>query len=493
MSLSPDPLAAKQGCRGETPQYSTCLVDRFFSKQWAAPLSLLGLSLLILLAYSKTIHGALQFDDTIWITKTPIIRDLANLPAILTGKRGLTTATFAINYAIGGTETAGYHLVNIAIHIINTVLVYILLTGTLVLAGFTLPRARLLSLLMAALFSLHPVQTQAVTYIVQRMETLSALFTLLALICFVKAAKTALPLKKYIYYAIVPAAYIAAFYSKEIAITLPALVLLYDIYFMSFGMPIRILKKWPLYAGLFALLIYFTITTVMPLGGFSDISRETALATATVKLTTPASEPAPAAPAQPQTSAAAGAETQTTAPGPATKAPVDEFADLPPLQSFPTAGFGVPTTTPYQYFLTEANVLLYYYSLLILPINQNVDYDFPLSKGLWKRPKPNKGTRLTIPLPPPIISIIIHLSLLALALFLYLRSLYKKSPSGRCISFFIIWFFLILSPTSTFIPIIDVIFEHRLYLASLGYAVILILILEKILIRRKPPSVRPTR
>lgn len=415
-------------------------------------MALLLLSIVIFLAYFKTIHGAFQFDDTIWITNNPVIRSLANLPAILMAQRGLTTATLALNYAMGGLNVAGYHLVNIAIHIINTILVYVLLCKTFSLTDFTLPRARLLSLSCAALFSLHPVQTQAVTYIVQRMETLSALFTLLALISFAWAARAASPVKKYILYAIIPMAYIAAFYSKEIALTLPVLIVLYDIYFINPGAPGKILEKWPLYALLFVLLMFFAITTVAPLGGFSDVSQDTALATATVKTPEIAAK---------------------------------EYADLPPLTSFPTAGFGVPSTTPYQYFLTEANVLLYYYSLLILPMNQNIDYDFPLSKGLWEWPQPNKGTRLTIPLPPPALSILIHLALAALAVFMFLRSLIQKNPTGRYISFFIIWFFIILSPTSSFIPIIDPIFEHRLYLASVGYAVILTLVLEKLLVRRK--------
>ncbi|MFQ5353719.1 MAG: hypothetical protein ACE5DR_02125, partial [Thermodesulfobacteriota bacterium] len=208
----------------------------------------------------------------------------------------------------------------------------------------------------------------------------------------------------------------------------------------------KILKKWPLYAALFVLGILFAVNTVGPLGGFSDVSKETAMATATVH--------------------------------------VDEgkkYADLPALQRFPTAGFGVPTTTPYQYFLTEANVLLYYYSLLILPMNQNIDYDFPASKGLFQLPRPNEGTRLTIPLPWPALSILIHLALIALAVVMALRAGQKKITSGKCASFFIIWFFVILSPTSTVIPIIDVIFEHRLYMASLGYAVILTLILNAVL------------
>jgi len=278
------------------------------------------------------------------------------------------------------------------------------------------------------------------------MESMSASFVLLSLIAFIHAAGAGGAVKRYIYYALTSLFFVAAFYSKVITITLPALILLYDIYFISTGSLKKIARKWPLYAALALLSVFFIINTIAPIGGFNDVNTETI------------------------------AESS-----PATAAADNRYADIPALQSLPTAGFGVTTTTPFKYFLTESNVLLYYYSLLILPMNQNIDYDFPASTGLFSIPVADRGASLTIPLPPPFVSILVHLSLIALALFLFVRSLRKKTPAEKCISFFIIWFFIILAPTSSFIPIVDVIFEHRLYLASLGYAVALTLVIEKII------------
>ncbi len=118
-----------------------------------------------------------------------------------------------------------------------------------------------------------------------------------------------------------------------------------------------------------------------------------------------------------------------------------------------------------------------------MPVNQNVDYDFPISKGLFKRPVARGGAVLNIPLPPPIVSLFIHAAIIALAIYLFIKSREKGRGRGRVASFFILWFFIILSPTTSFVPIADVIFEHRLYLPSLAYAVILIICLEAVFIK----------
>ncbi|MBE9531687.1 MAG: hypothetical protein IME98_02650, partial [Proteobacteria bacterium] len=131
-------------------------------------------------------------------------------------------------------------------------------------------------------------------------------------------------------------------------------------------------------------------------------------------------------------------------------------------------------------------VITYYMALLLVPINQNIDYDFPISNSLFASPEHREGARLIYQIPAPVVSLIIIIVILALALYLLIRSgLFSfggEEPGtgsrGRIASFFILWFFIALSPTSSFIPIIDVIFEHRLYLASIGFFVIAVLTLD---------------
>ena len=114
-------------------------------------------------------------------------------------------------------------------------------------------------------------------------------------------------------------------------------------------------------------------------------------------------------------------------------------------------------------------MLAYYITLLLVPINQNLDYDFPISKGLFEIPLVKEGTILNYPIPPAFVSLVILLAIIGFAVYLFTRHAEHITRRSRSIAFFILWFFIILSPTSSFVPIIDVIFEHRLYLASAGF------------------------
>lgn len=454
-------------------------METFFESKWSGRVAVLALMVSVLLVYSNTLHSAFQFDDLPNIVKNDRIKDLGNIPAILRGQRGVTALTFAVNYALGGVDTFGYHLVNVSIHIINGVLVYLLLVNTFTLAGAALSWSRKASAFSALVFALHPVQTQAVTYIVQRMESLSSLFYLLALLLFVKAAKVPGAVKRLFLYALVGLSYILGFYSKETALTLPAVILLYDVFFISEGGEGRVrsvLTRWPVYVMLVILLGVFTVKRVVPMGGFNDLSEESMAAEAA-----PAEEAGlrPAAPPL-----AGGGPDEVVSKAPDTSAPPLKEESRKPARKRPrSAGFSLKTISPAQYLMTQSNVLLYYYSLLLVPINQNLDYDFPVSRALFETPRAAAGAILNIPLPPPAVSIVIHLFVLALALYLYLRSLKQGSFRLRAVSFFIFWFFIILSPTSSFIPIIDVIYEHRLYLPSLAFSVILVICAEAVFSR----------
>jgi hypothetical protein len=106
-----------------------------------------------------------------------------------------------------------------------------------------------------------------------------------------------------------------------------------------------------------------------------------------------------------------------------------------------------------DYLLTESRVVVTYIRLLLLPINQNIDYDFPFYNSFFD--------------PKVFLSFLLLVSIVGLGAFL-LRCSRSSEPALRAVSFGIFWFFITLSVESSLIPIQDVIFEHRLYLPSVG-------------------------
>ena len=379
------------------------------------------IAILTLIVYSNTFHASFHFDDTPQIVENYQIRNLDNLLDILKGQRGLAMATFAINYAIGGLNVMGYHIVNLTIHIMNGIMVYFLvfitLHGVLGTDLKSVPKAKRIAIYTALLFAVHPIQTQAVTYIVQRMEILASMFMLIALLLFIKAVKTSMITMRVFLYGIIAVSYILGFYSKEIAITLPALVFIYDYCFLAEGDFKKIMAHMPLYFVLLTMLAFFTTRT---LTGLQETPGESA-----------------------------------------------------------SAGFGVQSITSNEYLFTQFNVLWTYLRLLILPINQNLDYDYPVAKSIFEF--------------PTFLSFVGILLILVSAFYLLTPYASRFTHYGRLIAFFILWFFVILSPTSSFIPIIDVIFEHRLYLASVGFFVLLSLAFDSLFKRLEKGGVQGLR
>jgi Tfp pilus assembly protein PilF len=107
-----------------------------------------------------------------------------------------------------------------------------------------------------------------------------------------------------------------------------------------------------------------------------------------------------------------------------------------------------------DYFLTQLSVIVTYIRLLFFPINQNLDYDYPIYRSLFQ--------------PRVFFCAMSLLFFLGISLWLYLRSRREESAPLKVISFGIAWFFITLSIESSLVPIEDVIFEHRVYLPSVG-------------------------
>lgn len=386
-----------------------------------------------LVAYGNTFHVPFVFDDHTSILLNESIHDLRTFLAEgwkVNPRRFVGYLTLSANYHFGGPNVVGYHAVNLGIHLLSALLVYALARTTFQTpflkkevegSSFILHPSSFVPLLAALLFVVHPVQTQAVTYIVQRLASLATMFYLLSLVLFIQArlrldfhvsspasrvpkvdgpgtSDSGHGKRKLVPILLLAASAfsaVLAMRTKEIAFTLPFAILLYEFSFFPGGRKRNLLFLLPILATV----------VIVPLGlmgsdrslgeMLSDVSEQTRVQT-----------------------------------------------DMPRL----------------HYLFTQFRVIVTYLRLLVLPLNQNLDYDYPVFT-----------TFLT---PPVFLSFLLLASLLALAVYLYRRSRLTNPqplpPQTRLLGFGILWFFLTLSVESSLIPIEDVIYEHRLYLPSVG-------------------------
>ena len=220
----------------------------------AVALAALGIVLAALAAYAGSFSGPFIFDDRQWILENPAIRHLwtalAAPRSAMTGGRPVLGFSFALNYALSGTSVWSYHAFNLAIHALAGLALFGLARRTLLQPGL---RGRFgaaalpLAFVAAVLWTVHPLQTEAVTYVAQRAESLMGLFYLLTLYCFVRGTGSGRPGA---WPALMVAACALGMATKEVMVTAPLMVLLYDRTFVagSFRAAWRQRRGW--YLGL---------------------------------------------------------------------------------------------------------------------------------------------------------------------------------------------------------------------------------------------------
>jgi len=201
------------------------------------------LGILTLGLYASTADFPFVFDDLNNIRDNPHIRvERLSWDALWRAatngpnRRPVAYASFALSHRVGGLEPAAYRWGNVAVHAVCGWLVYLLALRLLALHGrlpgqsppCSFPKTRVAAaLLTAAIFVAHPLQTQSVTYVVQRMASLSALFSLVSLLCWLAGRARAGGPRRWLWAAAF-ASWLLALLSKENAATLPAVVLLIE-------------------------------------------------------------------------------------------------------------------------------------------------------------------------------------------------------------------------------------------------------------------------
>jgi Flp pilus assembly protein TadD len=353
-------------------------------------LSLVLIIILGLVIYWPSLNAPFQLDDYPVIVDNISIRTL-NLENIWKWdpSRVITNFTFAINYRWHLLQLPGYHLINILLHILTSILIFFLTWLTLRLNPNTAPRSSsdliMFSLLVTLIFLTHPIQTSTVTYVVQRSTLLASLWYLLALFCYIIFRMT----DNMTFYLSALGCAILGVFCKPIIATLPLVLLLYEACFLSPR------AKWNSDV-VWSVAPFFLIVLLLPLLLVLD---------------------------QDQT---------------------------PDLGKYLAATCETGTIGRKTYFLTQLCVLTTYLRLLVLPFHLNLDYDYPLSTSFFQFPTWLCGGML-------------------LVLIIFAVRIIRKH---RLIGFAIFWYFITLSLESSIFPIADVIFEHRLYLAVLGFALL---------------------
>jgi tetratricopeptide (TPR) repeat protein len=344
-------------------------------------------------AYWNSFAGRFVFDDRSSIVPDVGIRQTALSWAGLVKGRSLTDLSFAANYAIGGLDPWGYHAVNLAIHILAALTLFGVVRRTLLQE----PRrdryctaAPWLALAIALLWCVHPLQTGSVTYIIQRAESMMGLFYLLTLYCFIRSTEAG---RGRVFWVLAAAASLfLAMRSKEVAVTAPVVLLLYDVVFLS-GSFLGALRRR---AATYTLLV--VVAGVAAFGIVANV-----------------------------------------------------LASARPGTTEGEYGFNLHHTSPLEYALSQPGVILHYLRLAFWPTGLCLDYYWPVARD---------GADV-IP------AGVVILLLLGLTAWLLVR----RSWLG----FLGAWFFLILAPTSSVMPLKDLAFEHRMYLPLAAVVALVVL------------------
>jgi protein O-mannosyl-transferase len=374
-----------------------------------------------LVAYSNTFSVPFYFDDRPNILENPDVQikvltwDQVEHLIKNTYKESIRVFsyfTLALNYYFGGVNVFGYHLVNFIIHVASGIFLYgfLMLTFNLLhlkekYGGISYRVALFASLIFIA----HPIQTQSVTYIVQRMASMAGMFYLITLVLYIKGRLVSGRVK-YVYFLGMVLSYVLGVFSKENVAILPLFIVLYEFYFFqNFDLGPRGKK-----------ILFVLGSVLLGLVAFGFILWGKRYIELTI------------------------------------------------------AGYEYRTFTLSERVLTQFRVVLYYVTLLIYPhpSRLNLDYDFPISKTIFDPPT-------------TIFSIIIITGLIGYSFWVA-----KKRP---VLSFFILWYFGNLAIESSIFPL-EMVYEHRLYLPSVGPFVLFSLFLIRGIdqLKRRVSFLKPT-
>ena len=369
-------------------------------------------------AYGRALGAAFQFDDLVSVHRNAKLQGLGRFLRVhfladwASGGRPVTELTFALDHALAGWSSFQFHLTGVLLHLAAIAALLGLTLRVLGRAGVARPFPW--SLAIVAIWGLHPVQTESVTYVAQRAEVLAALFTVASVYLLLWAEERFGTPRGTLAYAGALVTFAVGFGAKATTIVVPALFLLWAVCFPDPGDRGRRRRR--------------VAVLVLPFVAFALMGG--------IRL-------------------------------------------LGSFRGMADVGFDIPGVTVARYALTQTRVVLLYLRLLFWPVGQVVDWDVRLSTGIG-----SSSATSTLAL----------MVVIGGAVWLLLSAQNageEEARSRRLIAFGVGWFLVTLTPTSSIVPLADLMFEHRVYLASWGIA-LAVVALARLAVERVPaPWVRP--
>jgi protein O-mannosyl-transferase len=357
-------------------------LDAQASSRWMIALAACLIVVAAMAAYANSLQCPFVFDDIYDIVDNTSIEHLwpigdvvvvqSNGRAALHG-RPVVNLSLALNHATGGIKPFDYRLTNLLVHMLAGLTLFGIVRRTLLLPslrGRFAAVATPLALAVALIWTLHPLQTGAVTYVVQRYESMMGLFYLLAIYAAVHCGTSARPRG---WAAAATAAALLGMGCKEVAVSIPLTVLLYDRAFLAGSFREALRRRWGMYAGLACAWAAFAVLFMF------SYDRST------------------------------------------------------------WAGYRLPVSA-IEYARSQLGVILHYLRLSFWPSPLVLDYGWPVARSASE-----------------IVPGAVVIGGLAAATAYALIRWPKWGFLGA-------WFFLILAPTSSIMPLADLAFEHRMYL-----------------------------
>ncbi len=231
--------------------------------------------IIVLVAFSvfaNSLSSDFVFDDESVVLGDQSLTHLSSIPKYFTAQEGffkviaryyrpVVSTSYNIDYAIWGLKPAGFHLTNVLINIINSLLVFrfLLLIFGKKQEKRTTEKIPYIPLFGALIFAVHTVHTEAVSWVSGRTDSLSFTFFIASFIYYLKYSGDNISRKKSLYLILTGLFYILSLLSKEMAITLPAAIILYDLIVQKYPLGMLLKSKLKIYSVLIFISLFFLL------------------------------------------------------------------------------------------------------------------------------------------------------------------------------------------------------------------------------------------